>query len=232
MSNFETAGDTHTGQVRENNEDSFVICNSSVVLAAVADGIGGHVHGEVASKMCCTELAEKFWQSGMDDSWNPERAAEVLRCWTEEVNSSIFRRNREEMNLLPMGTTLCAAIFFPDFIVSANAGDSRLYALEDKKIKALTRDHVVCHNGGQYLSRAVGVAVRANAEVKIISGNSADKFVVVSDGVYNSMTENDIALILNNSSDAVGAVKNIISRANLCGGVDNLTAAVIFRRNK
>ena len=232
MSKFETAGDTHVGQVRKNNEDSFIICNSSVTLAAVADGIGGHAHGEVASKMCCIGLAERFRKSGINDSWSPERAAGVLYSWAEEVNTEIFERNREEMNPLPMGCTLCATLFFPDFIVYANAGDSRLYALENSKIKAVTQDHVVYCNGGHYLSRAVGIAVRANAEVKIVSGNAADKFVIVSDGVYNSMSENDIALIMDKSSDTADAVKNIISRANACGGVDNLTAVVVFRREK
>ena len=77
MSIFETAGATHVGKVRKNNEDSFVICNEEVTLAAVADGIGGHDNGEVASEMCCTLLAEKFMASGINSSWKKEDAAKV-----------------------------------------------------------------------------------------------------------------------------------------------------------
>lgn len=232
MAKLDTAGASHVGRVRKNNEDSFVICNSSVTLAVVADGIGGHAHGEVASQMCCTLLAEKFRQSSMDDTWSSENAARTLFEWIEETNTAIFERNKEEMNPLPMGSTVCAALFFPDFIVSANAGDSRLYALDKKRLKLLTRDHVVCQNGGCYLSRAVGVAKKARPEMKVFSCKNPGKFILVSDGIYNSMSEKELASLVNKGSNAALTAEQVISRANECGGVDNLTCVAVFGGDK
>lgn len=232
MSIFETAGISHVGKVRKNNEDSFIICNEDVTLAAVADGIGGHDNGEVASEMCCTLLAEKFKAGGMDGTWKKDDAAKTLYTWVEEVNSVIFERNKEENNTLPMGSTLCAVLFFPEFAIVANAGDSRFYVLCKEKLTRLTTDHIVIHNGSPFLSRAMGIKAKARPDVSIVNIKGMDKFIIMSDGIYNSMSENAVCKILTETSSAEQAAEKTISTANICGGVDNLTAVVVFRRTK
>ena len=231
MSLFDTAGATHVGRVRKNNEDSYVICNGQILLAAVADGIGGHAHGEIASMLCCTGLAAKFNACKDLQEYDSAKTGEQLCSWIEEVNSSIFERNKAEKNPLPMGSTLCAAIFTEQFTVCANVGDSRLYCLdEDRELLLLTHDHTVRHNGGNFLSRAVGIVHKARPDVFVFKADISDRYVLVSDGIYNSLSENEIAEILAAGTDAGTTANEMIKRANECGGVDNLTVAAVFRR--
>ena len=232
MATFETAGSTHVGMVRSNNEDSYLICRKGVTLAAVADGIGGHANGEVASDMCCKLLEKKFMNSNIDDSWASEDAARQFYNWIEEVNKEIYARNLSEKNPDPMGTTLCGAMFFSDFVIIANVGDSRFYALNKKKLVKLTTDHTVYHNGLPYLARAMGVSPKARPAVSILRDNDTAKFIIMSDGIYNSMKEKKIAELLVKAETAEAAAENMSDKANEDGGVDNLTAVVVFRKEK
>ena len=93
MPHFEVAGATDTGRVRKKNEDSFSISPGTAVLAVVADGIGGHVHGDIASKMCCAGLAEAFQECGKRDKESVTRAQKFLTGAVREVNEAIFERN-------------------------------------------------------------------------------------------------------------------------------------------
>lgn len=228
MSAFEISGATDIGKVRRKNEDSFVVCNRNVSLAVVADGIGGHSHGEIASMLCCRGMAEYF--TSAEEITSVQEAADLLTQWGKKVNSSIFERNKKERNPRPMGTTLCAAIFLDNEIVSANAGDSRLYMLKDDKLQQLTRDHIVKQNGIQMLYRAVGISHELKLDIKILPAE-ADRYILVSDGIYNSIDEKTIADILASEAAAEDIVKALITSANDNGGIDNLTAVAAIRRS-
>lgn len=228
MPPFEIAGATDIGLVRKKNEDNFIICNRSCSLAAVADGIGGHAHGEIASMLCCRGIAERFISG--DEFNSAEEAAESLLKWVGEVNSTIFERNKLERNPRPMGTTLCAAIFMDDVVISVNAGDSRLYKLENGTLRKLTRDHTVEQNGAHLLYRAVGITPKIKSDLQILPAD-AERYVLMSDGIYNSLDEERIAWLLENASSPGSAVETIISHANQNGGVDNLTVIAAFRRS-
>ena len=230
MSLFDTAGATHVGKVRHNNEDSYIICNGSFLLSAVADGIGGHAHGEVASMLSCTGLAEKFKSCKFEEIPSAEEFKNIFSGWVKEINLKIFERNKAEKNPLPMGSTLCAAIFTEKYTVCANAGDSRLYCLENGRLRQLTNDHTVRHNGNNFLCRAMGVTPDMAPEMFVFEPTLADRYILVSDGVYNSLPEKDIAEILSNAADARSAADGIIERANANGGVDNLTVIAVIKR--
>lgn len=230
MSLFDAAGATDIGKVRENNEDSYVICNGEILIAAVADGIGGHAHGEIASMLSCVGIAEKFKAFKFPDKLEAENLRNTLANWIEDVNRKIFERNKAEMNPLPMGSTLCTAIFAEDFTICGNVGDSRLYCLADGKLKQLTRDHTVLQQGMSLLCRAMGIAPKARPETFIFDAALSDCFILMSDGIYNSISENDIADILKNSKTARMATDRIIECANQNGGVDNLTVITVFRK--
>ena len=231
MFSFDTAGATHTGKVRHNNEDSFVICKSNTPLAVVADGIGGHANGEVASLMCCNGMEENFKSSPPAVNISSERAGKLLKKYVCDINSRIFERNKQEKHPLPMGSTLCAAMFFQEFIICANVGDSRLYFLENGKIRSVTRDHTVVHNGGHYLSRAMGVIPQVEPDIFTLVHPAADRYILMSDGVYNSLAEEKISVLLDKAATAQEAAESIIEQANKNGGVDNLTVIAVIRKN-
>ena len=231
MTKFELAGATDTGKVRKKNEDCFSICTDTAAFAVVADGIGGHVHGDVASKLCCDGLTAEF------KSWNrrvlesDSKIRKMLCSSVKKVNEAIFERNVREQNPLPMGCTVCAAVFSDDFIIAANAGDSRLYVLEDGKLRRLTEDHTVNHNGINCLYLAVGITKTMSPEIFTFPAPENSRFLLMSDGVYNSLAEDRIADIFSAASTAKEAVENIISQANANGGVDNLTVIAAIKRS-
>ena len=231
MPHFEVAGATDTGRVRKKNEDSFSISPGTAVLAVVADGIGGHVHGDIASKMCCAGLAEAFQECGKRDKESVTRAQKFLTGAVREVNEAIFERNVKEQNPLPMGCTVCAAIFADSFIAAANAGDSRLYMLEDGKLSQLTEDHTVKHNGINCLYLAVGITRTMTPQTFAFPSPENSRFLLMSDGVYNSLDEESIARILAASESAQEAADEIIRQANANGGGDNLTVIAAIKRS-
>ena len=125
---FQVAGESHQGLYRRKNEDNFCVIYSRYrrcVFAVVADGIGGHSRGEVASYICCRELADAFLKQEKK-ILTPADAQEFLKKELEQINYSIYQRNRVNRNMgRPMGTTVNSVLFLEDYAVMANAGDSR-----------------------------------------------------------------------------------------------------------
>ena len=122
---LEIAGESNIGPVRHHNEDSFLICSppgGAAVLAVIADGIGGHSRGEVASNICCREMAAAARRIP-SDRWD----AEFLKNTLLHANTLIFDFNYRNRRLKPMGCTVAAAVFFKDKVICASAGDSRIY---------------------------------------------------------------------------------------------------------
>lgn len=230
MQHYEVAGATDIGQIRKKNEDSFSVISGIVSLAVVADGIGGHVHGDVASQLCCEGLADAFKAYRKRDSLSEKKAQKFLSDSVKTVNESIFERNVKEQNPLPMGCTVCAAVFAPEFVAVASAGDSRLYMLEDGRLRQLTEDHTVKHNGMNCLFLAVGITKTMAPQVLAFPAPEKSRFLLMSDGVYNSLDEKSIAAILSNAETARDAANEIILQANANGGVDNLTVIAAIKR--
>ena len=137
----------------------------------------------------------------------------------------------KEQNPLPMGCTVCAAVFSDDFIVAANAGDSRLYILENGRLRRLTKDHTVRHNSMNCLYLAVGITKTMSPEMFRFPSPEEGRYLLMSDGVYNSLAEEKIAEIFSAAATANEAVRDIISQANANGGVDNLTVIAVIKRS-
>lgn len=231
MPHFEIAGATDIGKVRKKNEDCFSFCSDIASFAVVADGIGGHVHGDVASHLCCDGLTAAFKSWSKREQQSASKAEKLLCNSVRKVNESIYERNVRDQNPLPMGCTVCAAVFSEDFIVAANAGDSRLYTLENGRLRRLTEDHTVKHNGINCLYLAVGITKTMTPEMFTFPSTGNGRFLLMSDGVYNSLAEEKIAEILSAAETADEAVRNIITQANANGGVDNLTVIAAIKRS-
>jgi serine/threonine protein phosphatase PrpC len=239
---------TDVGRVREANEDSFLAVRPAGVrdgeaLVAVADGMGGHKAGEVASA-----LAVQALQQMLNDSDPAVEADALLTGALELGNRSIWDAAADDIEKEGMGTTIVAALLHPNGqAVVANVGDSRAYVFAGGKAELLTVDHTWVNQqvrAGQMteqearlspfrnlLTRSLGSAPRV--EIDLFRGlqlAAGDALILVSDGVTGYLEERDFSSILRAASDAQEAAERLVEEAVQRGGADNATAVVVRRR--
>ena len=242
---LEIAGESNIGPVRHHNEDSFLIYTPSggeAVLAVIADGIGGHSRGEVASYICCRELANAFLKN-VKNLTDAEKAKKFLSEELEKINSSVYQRNRANRGLKrPMGTTVNAVVFLEDSLVMANAGDSRLYQLlpEKDELKQLSTDHsfkaaVAAVPGKErfkgmenVIYRAVGLHRNFEIELKDFPLVHGARYFVCTDGMYRYLPENTLLNTLRNADLPRNALDVFMRTALVGGGKDNITGIAVF----
>jgi len=235
------AGTSHVGRVRQSNQDSFDRFDDSAraeILLVVADGMGGHRGGEVASAMAVGTLGN-LCREGEGDA--PTR----LRSAIERANTEIFERASASRMLKGMGTTVVALLLSAEgaaFV--AHVGDSRLYRLRNESLATLTEDHSLAaqllrnreitaeearsHPRRSVLTRAVGVSGRrVEADVAPVDVRAGDAFLLCSDGIYEMLPDEEIQAVVANAPDAHTAVAWLVDAANQSGGKDNSTAAVV-----
>jgi len=227
---------TDVGRVRNANQDrSFEGPN----LFAVADGMGGHVGGEVAARVAVESLQSAF-----------ARAPSVsgLREAVEEANAAVFRRSQEEDGLRGMGTTLTAAALVAqddgrDVIALANVGDSRAYVFSDGIFSQVTADHSLAeekvrhgelteaqaavHPHRHILTRALGVSPDVDVDLWELHLKAGDRILLCSDGLSNEVRDDEIAGILARESEPGDASRALVRIANDHGGNDNITVVVV-----
>ena len=242
------AGESNPGLVRKNNEDSFCLLalpDRSTVLAAVADGVGGHSNGTLASRICCRDLANAY-RGIPDENLTPPGAAEnFLRETLSDTNKKMFNRNYFEQHPRPMGTTVVAALFLSDAIVIGNAGDSRFYELEagGRMIQHST-DHVLSPElareygwkiGHEFdyrnvISRAIGPRSELELELHRVSRKRGSRYLLCSDGAYRTITPARLAELIAAAAAPREAVNAVMREALLGGGRDNITVIAAFQQ--
>ena len=234
------AGTSHAGRARVDNQDAFDRFDDPArdeILLVVADGMGGHRGGQVASTMAVGTLGG-ICREG------EEPAPARLSASIERANAEIFARSGSTRRLKGMGTTVVALLLSERggaFV--AHVGDSRLYRLRDDSLAALTVDHSLAaqlvsngeiteaeyrtHPKRSVLIRAVGVGRRVQPEVAPVEIRPADTFLLCTDGIYEMLPDEEIRRILASAPDAHAAVAWLADAANQNGGKDNLTALVL-----
>ncbi len=235
-----TACATDVGQVRKSNQDAAAEFESAsgCRLVVVADGMGGHAGGEVASRTCVEHMGELFRSFG----GNPEA---FLRRALQEANDLVFRLGVETPGLRGMGTTAVAILFDParrDRAWVAHVGDSRAYRLHQGQLVRITDDHswvfeevqkrrltpeeAEVHPRRNALLRSIGVDFRVEVEVQSVSVAGGDRFMLCSDGLWGEVDDSDIASALAEKEPEPGA-QSLVDLANLNGGRDNVTVACV-----
>jgi PPM family protein phosphatase len=226
------------GRTRSGNEDSY-FCGRSVF--AVADGLGGHQGGEVASAAAVEPLAAI---DGREFA-TPAEAAEALVAAIREANSAILDRAAGDPGLWGMGTTVTAAAVAGDrHLQLAHVGDSRAYLLRDESLEQLTTDHTVVgelvrrgrltpeqaaiHPERSILTRAVGLDPRVPVDtpdpLELAAG---DQVLLCSDGLTEAVGDPQIAELLSADTDGEVACRSLIDAANTAGGPDNITVVLV-----
>ncbi len=240
------AAESNPGLVRKHNEDCFVylrLPHRQSVLAVVADGVGGHANGGIASLICCRDLARAYRATRDAELIPPGGAEEFLNRTLGSANRRIFERNRLEHQSRPMGSTVVAALFFADQLVFASAGDSRLYEREETgTLHQLTTDHTFAaefareygyelhctDDMSNIIARAVGP--QRNLELDIVRRPrpARSRYFLCSDGASRYLPNPELAAILGESRTPRDAVNAVMRRVLLAGGRDNITAMAVF----
>jgi PPM family protein phosphatase len=229
---------TDVGRVRSGNEDSY-FCGRTVF--AVADGLGGHQGGEVASAAAVEPLAALDGREFAE----PGEAAEALAAAILEGNSAILERAAGDPGLWGMGTTVTAAALAGErHLQLAHVGDSRAYLLRDGSLDQLTTDHTVVgelvrrgrltpeqaaiHPERSILTRAVGLDPRVPVDTPDpVELRDGDQVLLCSDGLTEAVDDDRIAELLSAGADGEAACRSLIDAANAAGGPDNITVVLL-----
>jgi len=243
-------GATHVGRQRQHNEDSYLVSDDSR-LFVVADGMGGHAAGEIASRIAVESITEFILHTKEDDGTWPHaydekfsRATNRLMAAVRLSNTKVLEAMRKDARLRGMGTTVVACMVDADVISFAHVGDSRAYMIRDSKISRITNDHswvfeqvqagmlteaeAEKHPLRNVITRALGGALQVNPDASEINARTGDVYLLCSDGLTGMVTEEEIQRLVNESNgDLQGACQKLIDSANEHGGVDNITAILV-----
>jgi protein phosphatase len=227
---------THVGRVRDHNEDSLI---ASGMVFAVADGMGGHAAGEVASRITVEALARLAEQPPT----RTEDVAEVLR----EANDGILRSQEHDPDQRGMGTTVAGLTVVDaggrEHWVVFNIGDSRVYRLADNRMSLVTRDHsevrelmdaglidaseAARHPMRNVITRSLGSDPAPAPDVWVLPPTPGERFVVCSDGLSNELDDREIMLVARKYADPQVAADQLVAAAVRAGGRDNVSVVVV-----
>lgn len=226
-----TGSRTDIGRVRPHNEDSLIV---TPPVYAVADGMGGHEAGEIASEVAVETLAVHAPRHP-----DPQGLARAFKA----ANRAVFRAVSEGRGKAGMGTTLTAAIVEGTQIVVAHVGDSRAYLLHQGVLQRITRDHSLVadlieqgriteaearyHPNRSVITRALGSDANMQADVYEVDASHGDRLLLCTDGLSGMIEDERIAHILKSVADPQEACEALIVAANEAGGHDNITAIVV-----
>ena len=221
---------THVGKRRRRNEDAYLLTDD---LLAVADGLGAHPRGDLAS----TVAVEALHSSAA----SPDPAG--LRRAFEAAHWAVLRRAEEDLDLADMCTTLCALALDPaGIVVLANLGDSRIYRLSDGRLEQVSLDHIWANEyvkmgmspqrartmrGAASLSRVVGSFPEpCETDVWTFDAVAGDRYLLTSDGLTNELADADIADVLSGGGTPEAVCEELVEAANDHGGQDNITVVL------
>ncbi len=235
-------GKTDIGKKREINEDSFfVYCDDERILCGcVADGMGGHACGEVASKMA-VDIIEQCVKNDINCDMDYVEFGETVRKGFVEANYRIYRYAQENGFLNNMGNTATFAAIYRDKLITVHIGDSRVYAIDDGIVQ-ITKDHsyvqelvlrgeitpeeAAKHPQKNYITRAMGIEGNVKVDVGIMQ-YSGESVLICSDGLTNMLTDDEIFEIVSENTDLRCCADELVCRANKKGGTDNITAVML-----
>ncbi len=227
---------TEVGRVRKNNEDS-ILSKPQLGLFAVADGMGGHNAGEVASTLAVLVLEDRVRNSLAS---TPDK---ILEEAVQEANLRIWQQGQRKLSQKGMGTTITALLLKSQFAAIAQVGDSRAYLFRNQKLRQLTTDHswvqemfkgglisrdeMNTHPNKNILTRALGSEEKVEVDTQIMAYQDHDLFLLCSDGLYDMITEEEILQILQTDKELSWMAQEMIDLAMEHGGNDNISLIMV-----
>lgn len=233
---------TDPGKVRDHNEDSVIICrnDNNEILMAVADGMGGHKAGEIASSITITHIGKRFRELG--SVGNKEDAISFIKDVVSEANVLIYKYTEEHPESMGMGTTIVLALITEDYLLFGNIGDSSGFAMKNKKLHKVTTDHTLVnllvksgelteeeakeHPRKNVLMKALGAQTTVEMDVIEVEKN-IEGILLCSDGLTNMLDVEQINKVLLEDLDIEEKVQKLIYKSNNRGGNDNISVALL-----
>lgn len=234
---------TDRGQVREHNEDAGGVYynQSKQLLAIIADGMGGHQSGDVASQMAVSILKEK-WEN-TNELLSPSKTEKWLSKTIQDVNKTVYKRALQKDELKGMGTTVVVAIITHEFISIAHIGDSRCYIYNQNGFKQITEDHSLVnmlvrtgqisvedaqnHPRKNIVSRALGTEEHIKVDIQCLSMEDSDKLLLCSDGLTDKVLNNELETYLKSNKSIKSIGQSLVDLANERGGEDNISLIIL-----
>lgn len=247
---IEAYGLTHVGRQRQHNEDSLLV-SQDARLFLVADGMGGHAAGEIASRIAVDSITEFIVHTKEDDGTWPHaydehfrRATNRLMAALRMANTRVLEAMRKDARLRGMGTTVVACMSDGETMSVAHVGDSRAYLIRDGKLSRLTNDHswvfeqvqagmlteaeAEKHPLRNVITRALGGALSVTPDAAEVVSQPGDVYLLCSDGLTGMVPEEEILrLVSENAANLETACQQLIEVANQRGGLDNITAVLV-----
>ena len=218
------------GRKRLLNEDS-ILSDADTGVVILADGLGGHNAGEVASALAVTVTHKQILQGlkdtdagRIDEKTGLSSVSRVVEQAVLQANSAIHSKAQKEIECHGMGTTIVVCVFHDDLISAAHVGDSRLYRKREKDFTQLTEDHFTW----PWLDRALGIEERVPVDVLEQAVRPDDVYLLCSDGLTDMVIDDDIHAILDeHSSELAQTARKLIQTANENGGNDNISVILV-----
>jgi len=235
---------TDTGSVREHNEDSVTIIENSCgeYLMAVADGMGGHRAGEVASNIVINHLTDTFLKN--KELGTKEEAINWLKETVSESNQLIIEHTQDHPESTGMGTTIVTALLSKDYLLFGNIGDSSGFVLKNHEIHKITNDHTLVnllvksgelteeeakdHPRKNVLMKALGATTTVEMDVFDVE-TDVDGILLCSDGLTNMLDNDQILKVLESDLTIQEKLNKLIVKCNNRGGTDNISIAYLIK---
>ncbi|MCP4628034.1 MAG: serine/threonine-protein phosphatase [bacterium] len=242
--NISSSGRTDTGRVRSHNEDNFCILADRQVFV-VADGMGGHNAGEVASQVAIETLSDYLSKKAIRKiKGNREEIRHFLIKGFHDTNDVVMKMAQEDESRNGMGCTLVTGLIDGDWLHTCHVGDARCYMADKQGLEQLTSDHSVIaayeEKAGagdtteqkrpprQVITRAIGFPFSEDPEYHCRALRPGNRLLLCSDGLWSMVDDKQIHDILISAEATEQASDTLVQKANEAGGTDNITAVVIF----
>jgi protein phosphatase len=239
---MKVAARTDPGRVRQSNEDR-VFADQEAGILIVADGMGGHAAGEVASDLAVRTISQLLEESLPPGALDAQAVIRLLRHAIDQANFAIQTRAAEDCALRGMGTTVAIAIARGEQLCLGHVGDSRVYLIADGQLRRLTQDHSLVsqmvrdgqitaeqartHHLRNVITRSLGFEASAQPDLQVLRWSAGDCLVLCSDGLTNMLTDEEIAAEVRRPGASVASTcGRLIALANERGGSDNISVIV------
>lgn len=234
------------GLIRQNNEDSWKLLEDAQFFV-LADGMGGHQAGEVASKETVERLCVLFQERFDPSNTNLAHAEKCIKEIIQEVNTEIYQMSRENLELRGMGTTLCCILVHPEGLIYGHVGDSRIYRFRHGELEQLTQDHSLLRElidlgqiseqqAGDFLykniiTKAIGTEAYVEPTIAHSALEGGDMILMCTDGLSDLVSFEEIQDVMAKTSEG-NIVQLLVKKAKQRGGYDNITVILVKVRDK
>ncbi|HLR14885.1 MAG TPA: Stp1/IreP family PP2C-type Ser/Thr phosphatase [Bacillota bacterium] len=234
---------TDRGQVRPLNEDAGGIFynQSGQLLAIIADGMGGHQAGDVASSMAVSNFKERWMRE--NDPFTPDEAEQWLTEMLQDVNEKMYARSQDVKECEGMGTTVVIVIMTNEFATVAHIGDSRCYTLNSERFTQVTEDHSLVnelirsgeitkkeahnHPRKNVILKSLGTQSTVQADVRTLTIETHERVLLCTDGVTDKIEDDEIEAFLKQTESIEDIAQSMVQLANERGGEDNISLILI-----